>query len=380
MKNLSECRVLIVDDAKANVDVLVEALRGEYKISVALSGESAFRIIEKNPPDLVLLDIVMPGMDGYEVCRRLRASPQTREIPVMFLSSLEDVQNKAMGFEVGGNDYLTKPFEVLEVKARVRSLLKAKAYSDAVKEKMASELRIAREIQLGILPSDISVCTEGTRLEIEAFLEPAREVGGDLYEVLRTEDGRVVIVLGDVSGKGIPAALFMAVTMTLIRTLGRQFRSPDQILRQVSDALAKQNPKEMFVTLFCAIHDPRQGVVSCANAGHPSPVLISPGKPPVLPVPATGGLAGLEQGLEMSSRTVELRPGETLLLYTDGVTEAFNGSEEMFGEEGLLAHLADHPGKTAAETVSGLMGAIRRFTGDQPQSDDIAIIAVRCRE
>src|SRR5262249_19825886 len=147
-------------------------------------GESALKSAEKNPPDLVLLDIVMPGTDGYEVCRRLRASRQLCEVPVMFLSSLEDVLNKARGFEAGGNDYLTKPFETLEVKARVRSLLRAKAYSDAVKEKIASELRIAREIQLGILPSDISRCTSGTGLDIHALLVPAQEVGGDLYEVI----------------------------------------------------------------------------------------------------------------------------------------------------------------------------------------------------
>ena len=225
MKDLAECRILIVDDAKANVDVLVEALRGEYKLSVALSGESALRMIEKSQPDLVLLDIVMPGIDGYEVCRRLRAAAPTKELPVMFLSALEDVANKARGFEVGANDYLTKPFEILEVKARVHSLLKAKAWSDAVKEKIASELQVAREIQLGILPADIAASTKGTGLEIEAFLGPAREVGGDLYEVLRTEDGRVVVVVGDVSGKGIPAALFMAVTMTLVSASLQRSRS-----------------------------------------------------------------------------------------------------------------------------------------------------------
>src|SRR5262245_9468064 len=377
MKDLAECRVLIVDDAKANVDVLVEALRGEYKLSVALSGEAALRMIEKTLPDLVLLDIVMPGIDGYEVCRRLRAAAPTREIPIMFLSALEDVANKARGFEVGANDYLTKPFEILEVKARVHSLLKAKAWSDAVKEKIASELQVAREIQLGILPADIAASTSGTGLEIEALLEPAREVGGDLYEVLRTEDGRVLVVVGDVSGKGIPAALFMAVTMTLVRTLGRQFQEPDEIVRQVSDALARQNPRAMFVTLLCAVYDPREGVVSWASAGHPSPVLLSAGKPPTLLVARPAGLAGLEVGLQVPRNTITLSRGETLVLYTDGVTEAFDASDQMFGEEGLVAHLAAEPGRTARETVDGIAGAIRRFVGAEPQSDDIAILAVR---
>jgi len=156
MKDLSECRILIVDDVKANIDILVDSLKGEYKLSIAIDGENALRNVEKNPPDLVLLDIMMPGIDGYEVCRRLRASERTREIPIMFLSALEDVKDKARGFEMGANDYLTKPFEILEVKARVRSLLKAKAYADAVREAMERDLSIAREIQMGILPSDLS--------------------------------------------------------------------------------------------------------------------------------------------------------------------------------------------------------------------------------
>src|SRR5262249_8470067 len=219
----------------------------------------------------------MPGIDGYEVCRRLRASPQTREIPVMFLSSLEEVQHKTRGFEVGGNDYVTKPFELLEVKARVRSLLEAKAYADGVKEKIASELRIAREIQLGILPADLAASSAGTGIEIETYLEPAREIGGDLYEVLRTDDGRLVVVIGDVSGKGIPAALFRAVTMTLVRTMGLRYRAPDEIVFHVSEALARQNPQDMFVTLFCAVFEPGKDRVECASAGHPSLVLVRPG-------------------------------------------------------------------------------------------------------
>ena len=193
MKKLSESRVLIVDDAKTNIDILVEALRDEYKLSVAMDGAAALRSVEKSPPDLVLLDIVMPGLDGYEVCRRLREQESTRELPIMFLSSLEDVKDKTRGFEVGGNDYLTKPFEVLEVKARVRSLLKAKAYADAVREAMARDLRIARDIQMGILPTDLAKATSASDLDVHAIIEPAQKVGGDLYEVLRASDDRVVV-------------------------------------------------------------------------------------------------------------------------------------------------------------------------------------------
>src|SRR3974377_1247822 len=135
----------------------------------------ALQIAARTPPDLVLLDIVMPGMDGYEVCRRMRQAPETAEVPIMFLSSLEEVQNKTRGFEVGANDYVTKPFDMLEVKARVRSLLKAKAYSDAVKEQIASELRVAGGIQMGMLPHDFKPLERAFPVSFGAVLEPARE-------------------------------------------------------------------------------------------------------------------------------------------------------------------------------------------------------------
>jgi len=376
MRDLSESRILIVDDVRTNVDVLVSALRNDYKLNVALNGESALRSVEKNPPDLVLLDIMMPDLDGYEVCRRLRASAVTREIPVMFLSALEEVKDKAYGFEVGGNDYLVKPFEVLEVKARVRSLLKAKAYSDAVKEKLASELRIAREIQLGILPADISAATRGTGVEVHAFLEPAREVGGDLFEVLRASDGRLVVVIGDVSGKGIPAALFMAVKMTLIRTLGTQFQKPEEILQRVNDALAVQNPRNMFVTIFCGVYEPASGLLSYASAGHPSPMLVRDGRCKILPC-EPGMVAGAFSGLEASSYSLELAAGDLLLFYTDGVTEAFNAAGEAFGENRLFEELCRQPVQNAAQSVAGVLEAVRRHAGEYPQSDDIAMLGLR---
>jgi sigma-B regulation protein RsbU (phosphoserine phosphatase) len=376
MKDLSESRILIVDDARANVDILVEALKQEYKLSVALNGAAALQLIDRAPPDLVLLDIVMPGMDGYEVCRRLRASPQFQEMPVMFLSALEDVSNKAKGFEAGANDYLVKPFEILEVKARVRSLLKAKAYSDAIKEKLASELRIAREIQLGILPSNIAGVTESAGLEIEAYLEPAKEVGGDLYEVLRAPDGKILIIIGDVSGKGIPAALFMAVTMTLVRTIGRQVQEPDAVLRQVNDALAVQNPRSMFATMLCALYSPKDGSLHYASAGHPAPILLHDGCASLVPT-QSALVAGALPGLEICSQSMALQPGDRLLLYTDGVTEAFNQSNELLGESRLLQLLSQNAGSTAAQAVACAREAVRQHAGQQPQSDDITLVGVR---
>src|SRR6478609_246161 len=235
MKSLSDCRVLLVDDTKANLDILVASLKNDHKLSLALNGDQALQAAARTPPDLVLLDIMMPGMDGYEVCRRLREMPETAEVPIMFLSSLEEVRNKTRGFEAGANDYLTKPFEMLEVKARVRSLLKAKAYSDAVKEQIASELRVAAEIQMGMLPSDFSALEQAYDVEFGAVLEPAREVGGDLYGVCAAAKDRLVVFLGDVSGKGLPASMFMVRAVSLARLLSRGIADPEKVLAQLND-------------------------------------------------------------------------------------------------------------------------------------------------
>jgi serine phosphatase RsbU (regulator of sigma subunit) len=377
-RELTDCRVLIVDDVKANVDMLVEALRGDFKLSVALDGEAALRAVERSAPDLLLLDIVMPGIDGYEVCRRLRADPATREIPIMFLSSLEDVQDKARGFELGANDYLTKPFEILEVKARVRSLLKAKAYADAVRAAQERDLAIAREIQMGILPGDLASLVQGTGLEVHATIEPARQVGGDLFEVLRPSADRLVVAVGDVCGKGIPAALFMAVTVTLLRSLARQLDGPGEILARLNDELAAQNPRGMFVTMACL--DVRGDRVTCANAGHDSALLVraAEGASPVLS--SSGRVLGLFPDQAYASETLDLGAGDSLLLYTDGVTEAADGAGQLFGPERLRACFAEGAGGTATESVERVLRAVRAFAGGAPQSDDITILALRRAE
>ena len=377
MKDLSDCRVLIVDDIKANVDILVSALSGEYKLSVALGGQQALDAVARNPPDLILLDIVMPDIDGYEICRRLRSAEATRELPIMFLSSLEDVKDKARGFEVGGNDYLTKPFEVLEVKARVRSLLKAKSYADAVKAAAERDLRIAREIQMGLLPANVDAEVKGTGLDVHGVLEPAQQVGGDLYEVLKLGPDRILVALGDVSGKGIPAALFMAVTMTLLRSLARQGYPPAEILRRLNDELLAQNPRGMFVTLQCMVFDLANRSVTCASAGHHAAARVVPGQPPQLVFTTSGRVLGLLPADEIDSETLTLQTGETLVLFTDGVSEAFDPNQELFGEERLLAHLQTALGSNARETSVGVLDAVRRHANGAKQSDDITVVAVR---
>src|SRR6185369_8156860 len=187
---------------------------------------------------------------------------------------------KTRGFEAGANDYLTKPFEMLEVKARVRSLLKAKAYSDAVKEQIAGELRVAREIQMGMLPHDFTTLEQAYGVSFGAVLEPAREVGGDLYGVCAAAANRLVVFIGDVSVKGIPASMFMVRAISLARLLAREIAEPERILTRLNDELAADNPYGMFVTFLCAVFEPTSHRLTLANAGHCRPVWLPAGEAP----------------------------------------------------------------------------------------------------
>jgi len=377
MKKLSDCRVLIVDDAKSNLDLLVEGLKSDYKLSVAVDGEMALKAVANHPPDLILLDIVMPGIGGYEVCRRLRERPETAEVPIMFLSSLEDVENKAKGFEAGANDYLTKPFEMLEVKARVHSLIKAKAYSDAAKEQLASELSVARDIQRGIMPRDFSELEQIYGVNIDAVLQPAREVGGDMYGVRAAGPERLVFFLGDVSGKGIAASLFMVRAVSLARLLAQQITEPESILARLNDELAADNPSSMFVTFVCGIFTPSTGKLSLANAGQCRPLLLRAMEPPRWTVDKLGTALGFEPGLEFERTDIYLHEGDALVFYSDGVSEAFNSQEQCYGNDHILLDLTGSANQSASFIAQRLLEKVREFVGDAPQSDDIAILVFK---
>ena len=232
------------------------------------------------------------------------------------------------------------------------------------------------EIQTGLLPANIPAQIQGTGLDVFAVLEPARQVGGDLFEVLRLGPDRVLVAVGDVSGKGIPAALFMAVAMTLLRSLARQGNTPEEILRQLNDELLQQNPRGMFVTLQCLVFDLATGCVTCASAGHHAAVRITPGHAPRPAFTSPGRVLGLMPADDITSETLELQAGETFVLFTDGVSEAFDPNEELFGEERLLAHLQASPGRSARETTLGVLEAVRRHAAGAQQSDDITVVSV----
>lgn len=249
----------------------------------------------------------------------------------------------------------------------------------ASKERMEGELSAARDIQMGILPPPDGA-PEICGFSASAFLDPAKEVGGDLYDFFTTRDGRRALVLGDVSGKGVPAALFMSMTVTLVRYALDSGLDPAAAMTRVNAMLEEHNPGNMFVTLFLALYDPRSGELAYANGGHCPPCIVDArsDRPPRLLEHLSGPLVGVMPGLEYELFLDRLNDGETCLLFTDGVTEAMNENKELYGEERLMELMARHRNARPKELLSLIFQELLRYRGEEPQSDDITMLAF-CR-
>ena len=371
--------VLIVDDTPANLRLLSKML-GEngYHVRPVLDGSLALAAARAEPPDVILLDIRMPGMDGYQVCERLKADARTREIPVIFISALGATQDKVRAFAVGGVDYITKPLQVEEVVARVETHLALrrlqKQLQDANK-KMERELALAGEVQSSFLPSRLP---EIPGWQLSVALKPARETSGDFYDVDLLENGCLGILVADVVDKGVGAALFMALSWILIRTYAAEYpMQPERVLGLVNRRILKDTDALQFVTAFYGVLDPVSGTLSYCNAGHCPPYLVSPfDGEPVQRLVRTGMPLGILGDETWERGVVRIDPGETLVLYTDGITEAVNEQNDLFGEDRLLESVIGNLGRPALDVRDAILGAVRGFAGDAPQSDDIALAVV----
>jgi sigma-B regulation protein RsbU (phosphoserine phosphatase) len=389
-------RVLIVDDTPENIMMLREALKEDVSISAATNGEKALALALKEPqPDLVLLDVMMPEIDGYEVCERLKADPATRDIPVIFVTALAETGDEARGLSLGAVDYITKPFNANLVRARVQNQLELKRHRDhlsdlviersrellettAAKERLEGELEAARSLQMAMLPPGRAAGEHGES-EISAVLEPAKAVGGDLYDYFLLDDGRLCFLVGDVSDKGVTASLFMVKASTLMRAEASRCNIPEEILRRVNFELARDNDACMFVTLILGVLDLATGEGILASAGHEFPLTASPGKSTEFVMMSGGPAMGLDLSAEFTSQPFRLAPGDGMVFYTDGITEAFNLAGKAFGEVRLLDAVSGRSGDGVEEITTEVLDRLRAFTGAAPQSDDITLFALRYR-
>lgn len=247
----------------------------------------------------------------------------------------------------------------------------------AAKERIESELNIAREIQLGLLQKIFPPFPDYKQFELFAMLEPAKEVGGDLYDFFFIDEDHLCFSLGDVSDKGVPAALFMTITMTLLRNNAKQYFSPQKIMSKINDALSSENPRSMFVTLIIGILNIRTGEVVYSNGGHNPPILLPKDSEPEYIRDISGPIVGPIEGIPYKKLTLNLKPGDAMFLYTDGVTEALNKKEELFSEEQLLSEVSRVGKKHVKEITKNVWAKVIQHAGGTPQSDDVAMMLVR---
>ena len=371
--------ILVVDDTPANLRLLSQMLAEQgYRVRPVPSGQLALAAVEAEPPDIILLDIRMPGMNGYQVCEILKADAQTRDIPVIFISALDTIQDKVRAFTVGGEDYVTKPFHVEEVLARVGThlaLRKLQQQLQIANRKMAQELALAGEVQTSFLPHDLP---EFPGWQITATLRPARETSGDFYDFISLPNGRLGIVVADVCDKGAGAALYMALSWTLIRTYASEYPvQPESVLRAVNRRIIKDTVTNHFVTVFYGILDPVTGMMVYCNAGHCGPYLINGlDNENIRKLINTGVPLGVFGKETWEQGSVQLTPGDVLVLYTDGIIEAENAQGEFLGMDRLLELVRTNLGRPAQEIQDSILADVHRFAGDTPQSDDIALIVL----
>lgn len=383
-------RILVVDDNEMNRDMLARRLlRLGHAVETAIHGRDALAMLEASAYDLVLLDIMMPEMNGYELLAHLRGDPVFQHLPVILISALDDNDSVIKGIELGADDHLPKPFNPHILRARVGASLAKKRLRDREQlhaRALEREIDIAREIQAGFLPAELPQ-PAGWRLA--ACFEPARRVGGDFYDAFVLDDGRVVVVVADVCDKGVGAALFMALFRSLLRALAeRTLCLPDdgmdaddsrdarlrELVAAVNDYIARTHgDANMFATLFVGSFDPASGALAYVNGGHEAPAVAGADGVRARLAP-TGAAVGMLPGMTCTVAHATIAPGETLLLFTDGATDARDPHGALFGEEHLLSLL--EPGADATETVTRIRDAVHAHAAGNPPFDDLTLMAV----
>lgn len=371
--------VLLVDDAPANIQVVRSILKDDFKIRVATSGAKALDLAKTKPqPDLILLDVTMPRMDGFEVCGTLKATPETRDIPVIFLTGKTEANDETKGFEVGAVDYIHKPFSPAVVKARVHThLLLREAREQLARQLMGinNELEMAREIQLSILPSDI-LKIEG--LDIAARYIPMSSVAGDFYDFISVDEKHLGILIADVSGHGLPAALIASILQAALSAQSRHAFDAARVLAGLNQSLCGKFQRH-FVTAAYLFVDLEKDTMSYAGAGHPPLLLWRKREGKASELLENGLFLGPFAGAKYSSIRPPLEEGDRLFLYTDGILECKSPAQEQFGCDRLRQFVEANHGLCAEHLLETLIIQLRGWAEHAPglgQLDDITLLAI----
>lgn len=389
--------LLLVDDDAANLRILHETLRaGSYRLLTARSGEQALAVAAKARPDLILLDIVMPGIDGFETCARLKADPATAGSAVIFLSALDDAKDKVRGLEMGAVDYVSKPFHPEEVIARVETHLKIRRLErrlvennrelDAANQRMRRDLEAAAQVQQSFLPQtapDISGVHFAWRYR------PCEELGGDCFNVWELDERYVGMYVLDVTGHGVPSSL---LAVTIARALspsgsgesvltqrsdespGHGMVGPAEVARRLNRTFPMERQTMLYFTLVYGILDTATGELRYVCAGNPGPIRASAdGRVAVHDAPAVP--IGLLPDSDYEESLLCLEPGDRVYLHSDGVSEERNAVGEVFGRERMMDIIAASRPSAVEDSLDALIEAATRWRGGRQLRDDVAVVA-----
>ena len=377
-------KILVVDDEPDLERLVRQRMRrhirsGRYGFEFAANGiEALAKLAEIGDIDIVLSDINMPKMDGLTLLQQI---PEVNsDIRSVIVSAYGDMENIRTAMNRGAFDFITKPIDFADLQVTIdRTLRHLDEWRAALASRdklvaLQNELDVAKKIQQSILP-DKFPHVEGC--EVFGCMEAARNVGGDFFDVIRLDKGCIGLAVADVSDKGVPAALFMMSSRTLLKGAAVGVGVPGSVLSEVNDLLNETNDAAMFVTVFYSVYDPATRVLTFSNGGHNPPLVVhADGSSEELEL--TGGIAlGAVPQFEYEQASVELEPGDTVIFFTDGVTEAINVSDEEFGLEALQALFEDGEIRSAREAAETILQAVRDFAGEAPQFDDLTCMALR---
>jgi sigma-B regulation protein RsbU (phosphoserine phosphatase) len=368
--------ILLVDDNPTNLQVLYQTLEGVgCKLLIAKNGEIALSIAGKALPDLILLDIMMPGIDGFEVCGKLKSDTATADIPVIFLSALGETEDKVKGLRLGAVDYITKPFQSEEVIARVNTHLtihRLRREVETQKDQLEHELKVVSEVQRRLLPKRLPII-EGLKLSVH--YETSRYAGGDYYDIIELPDNRWGFLIADAEGHSAPAAVLMAMTCALFRACPDFRTDPAEVLNYLNEHLCKVAGPSFMTALF-AVYDAGKQTMRIARAGHPLPMIYRSVEKKATELHCRGlyplGIESYDRPIPVTE--TKLNPGDRFLVYTDGITERFNVAEEAYGEQRLLIALSTNSAGSHQEIIAAIREDVDRFAGDHPADDDQALL------
>ena len=382
-------KILSVDD-ETDLEVLLtqyfrrKIRKGEYEFFFAHNGLEALQVLLKHPDIAIILsDINMPEMDGLTLLTKINEM-RNPSLKCIMVSAYGDMENIRHAMNNGAFDFATKPIDLDDLQLTIDKAVEQIEYIRSAQAEhnqlidIQSDLSVAREIQHAILPRTFRLkMDDADKVDICASMLAAKDVGGDFYDFFPIDDHRMGFTIADVSGKGVPAAIFMAVSRTLIKATGLRDLPSNECVSTVNDILCGESVESMFVTVFYGIYDLRTGMIDFTNGGHNPPFIVHPDGTAEELKTESNLVLGAMGGIPFKSESLQLNPGDALYLYTDGVTEAENKDHELFGESRLQAVLSAQKGVESREIIEAVSSAVREFVDGAPQSDDITQLVIR---